>query len=418
MPPNSYLLMGRDRVLVFGAKHALLIDFSAATTHQLDESTTSAIRQMSDAEQILSAIDSLKEVIAPGAKSLRGETASSKIMECSRGGFCAHQPPSEKDIAGLLDLLWIELTARCNLRCLHCYASSAAQQNRGLPNKTIKTIINQAAELGCHAIQFTGGECLLRKDICDLIEHALNRGVKLIEIFTNATLLTESLIKFLSQKRIQVALSLYSYRAEVHDRITGVPGSFDKTLAALELLLAYNVPTRCAIVAMKQNEQDLDRTAYFLSQLGVGCQLPDPVRPSGRGTRSDIWPETYGLRFLRTQPHFSVSAADFKRNFYGNSCWYGKAAVTSNGNVIPCVFAREQIAGQVPAQTLKEIISGEKMQSYWSLTYDRVEGCKACEYRYLCTDCRPLALGLTGSLYAKSPRCTYNPNTGVWGATN
>ncbi len=416
MNVRPFYQISGDKVLVTGAKHGLLIDFNTVKIRQLDESVTRTLKLAAGGYTISKAFDALESAVKPSELQSSTDGLSSQHILCrSLEPAVDPQPLREEQGLSNFDFLWIEVTSRCNLKCLHCYAGSEPHRDHGLPGDTLKKIIDEAVELGCKAIQFTGGECLLRDDLLVFVEHALNRGIRLIEVFTNGTLLTESVIQFFSRKGIHVALSLHSYRAAVHDTITGVPGSFEKTLAALKFLLAYDVSTRCATIAMKQNEPDLDNTTYFLSQLGVSSQLPDPVRPSGRGVRPEYWPETYGLRFFQTQPNFSVSSSEFKNNCRRNSCWYGKAAVTSTGNVIPCVFARDQIAGHVLAQTLKEIIEGEKMRSYWSLTYDLVETCTVCEYRYLCRDCRSLVFGLTGNLYAKSPRCTYDPRTGIWG---
>ena len=417
MKNGHFIPLVRNRVIVTGARHALLVDFGAGTLRQLDESVTRNIKRAADAPSVSERRHRLERAVASTGPRLTTGGGSNPDHGACLGEVPADAPPVDSGrTTADLEFLWIEVTARCNLRCIHCYAGSQSGQDPGLPTGTIRKTIDQAAELGCRAIQFTGGECLLRKDLPLLLDHALNRGVSLIEVFTNGTLLTESLVKFFSRKGIQVALSLYSHRAEVHDRITRVPGSFERTLSALKLLLAHEVVTRCATVAMKPNEPDLGRTTYFLSQLGVACQWPDPVRPSGRGVELALWPDAYGRRCYQTQPNFQVSLTDFHRNCRRNSCWCGKAALTSNGDVVPCVFARDQVAGHVPEQTLAEIVRGEKMRRYWSLTHDAVETCKLCEYRYLCPDCRALVLGLTGNLHAKSPWCTYDPRSGTWGA--
>ncbi|MEM2367799.1 MAG: SPASM domain-containing protein, partial [Candidatus Bathyarchaeia archaeon] len=147
---------------------------------------------------------------------------------------------------------------------------------------------------------------------------------------------------------------------------------------------------------------------------GVYTRPPDPIRPSGRGRNMENWPTEYGQAFLQTKPSFIISRENYEKNKRWNSCWFGKAAVTSSGNVIPCVFARDQVVGNVKHQSLAEIILGEKMLRLWGLNRDQIEVCRDCEYRYVCEDCRPWAYGLTGNLYAKSPRCTYNPYTGEW----
>jgi len=80
---------------------------------------------------------------------------------------------------------------------------------------------------------------------------------------------------------------------------------------------------------------------------------------------------------------------------------------------MPCIFARDHIVSNVN-QGLEEAVNSEELQGLWGITRDRVEGCNCCEYRYACHDCRPLAEDTTGNLYAKSPRCTYDPLTGIW----
>jgi radical SAM protein with 4Fe4S-binding SPASM domain len=321
----------------------------------------------------------------------------------------------------ILDFLWIEVVSRCNLQCAHCYAEAQAgakvddvNQPGGLSIEEIKNVIDQAAALGCKRLQFTGGEPTLRPDLRDLIDYAKANGFEFIEVFTNGTLLEEQMIRFFAEKNINVAMSVYSYKAATHDAITGNLGSFEKTLNSLKLLLAYDVTTRCATVAMKQNEDELQGTSYFLSQLGVLHRPPDPVRPTGRGIDMENWPKMYGRWFMQANPSFFVNEEVYKRNRNWNSCWFGKAAVTSQGNVLPCVFARNQVAGNIKKQSLSDIIKGEIMLSYWKLTKDKVEVCNDCEYRYVCQDCRPWAYGFTGKLTAKSPRCTYNPYTSVW----
>jgi radical SAM protein with 4Fe4S-binding SPASM domain len=130
------------------------------------------------------------------------------------------------------------------------------------------------------------------------------------------------------------------------------------------------------------------------------------------------WPEEYGKKSLQSKPSFFISQELYERNRWWNSCWFGRAAVTSNGDVLPCVFARRQVAGNVKRKSLRKIILGREMLKLWRLSMDHIEVCKDCEYRYVCEDCRPWAYGLTDNLCAKSPRCTYNPYTGKWGSVD
>ena len=313
-------------------------------------------------------------------------------------------------------VVW-ETTLRCNLKCIHCYADAECKKTDNeneLSKDEIIKLIDDSVVLGCKKLQFTGGEPLLKKDLIQIINHAKKRNVDYIEVFTNGTLLTEAMIKYFAKQGINVAMSIYSHKPDTHDKITGVRGSHGKTIDSLKLLLAYEVPLRCAVVAMKQNEMDLEDTSYFLSRLGILSGPPDPIRPTGRGLNSDFWPEEYGIRTYRTQPDFLFNKEFYEKNLFWNSCWYGKAAVTSLGDVIPCVFARDIIVGNIREQKFSDIMNSKKMLNLWSLNKDKINTCKSCEYRYICRDCRPWAYGTTKSLYSKSPRCTYNPYTGEW----
>ncbi|HVP93770.1 MAG TPA: radical SAM protein [Methanoregulaceae archaeon] len=313
-----------------------------------------------------------------------------------------------------LEFMWLEVTAGCNLRCPHCYADAGTAQVADPSAEEIFGWLDQGAAMGCKKVQFTGGECIMRDDLKVLINHARNLRYEFIEVMTNCTLFTEPLVRFFSENSINVATSLYSFRSATHDSITGVSGSFEKTIHGLKLLLAYNIPVRCDIVAMAQNEDDLDGTQRLLKEMGLFHRHPISIRPTGRGIDTKNWSRKYGFRSIRTGPDFRIDRKTYEFSLCWNNCWTGLIAITSNGNVLPCVFAREQIAGNVRSQPLSDIIQG-KMQEFWSLTKDRVETCKDCEYRYFCHDCRPWAYGCSGDLYAKSPKCTYDPYIGKWG---
>lgn len=63
---------------------------------------------------------------------------------------------------------------------------------------------------------------------------------------------------------------------------------------------------------------------------------------------------------------------------------------------------------------MAECLESEKLESFWGITKDKINGCNGCEYRYACGDCRVVAKAETGSYYGKTSRCSYNPNTGQW----
>lgn len=96
----------------------------------------------------------------------------------------------------LLSRLDVELTERCNNNCIHCYinlpANNLSVQKKELTTEELKSMLKEAAFLGCITVCFTGGEPLLRKDFEELYIFARKSGLKVF-ILTNATLITKRL---------------------------------------------------------------------------------------------------------------------------------------------------------------------------------------------------------------------------------
>jgi len=245
-----------------------------------------------------------------------------------------------------LEFMWLELTGRCNQKCLHCYTSAEnLPQNEELPISGWEKIIEEGRKLGCKKLQFIGGEPLLFREIFDLAKLAKDLNYEFIEIFTNGTLLDERKIQNIKDLGISIAISLYSIAPEIHDRITQIPGSFQRTLKSLQILKEAGVPTRIGIVIMRQNQDTILETQMRLQEMGFESGRTDVVRPTGRGSCADLLPKEEVIRTwaLMTKPDFSISKEQFSRNRHWNSCWAGKIAITPNGKIIPCIFAREHI---------------------------------------------------------------------------
>ena len=83
--------------------------------------------------------------------------------------------------------------------------------------------------------------------------------------------------------------------------------------------------------------------------------------------------------------------------------------------MIPCEFEREFIYGNVKMHNINDIINSPRTLDKWFMDFTKIEGCKDCEYRYACKDCRPLGISICGSMTSKNPRCLYDPYKGEWG---
>ena len=346
-----------------------------------------------------------------------------------------------------LQFTWFEIVSDdCNESCIHCYAECMPPTYRktmGLSSgegevshnkekvdekvsfKRWKELIDESYSLGCRRCQFIGGEPLLykgenRETVFDLAEHSKKIGYEFIEIFTNATLLSPEKIQRIKELGLNIAVSLYSSDETIHDLITKTPGSFKKTIQVLRLLKEADVPVRVETVLMHQNEETIEETQKFVEGMGYSHKHPDVLRPKGRGDNPSIMPTNnsivkYGLML---SPSFTITKEILSRNISGNPCLLGKITITDNGDILPCIFSRNLAVGNVKETTLKKIVSGQKLETIWRSTKDSVLVCQDCEYRYACSDCRPLSEGVNQErgkyLTAPYPRCTYNPYTGEW----
>ncbi len=98
---------------------------------------------------------------------------------------------------------------------------------------------------------------------------------------------------------------------------------------------------------------------------------------------------------------------EFNMNY--NPCWGKRIAITKDNKVRPCIYS-EIVVGDLLSEEFSLIL--KRMEKYWKLTKDKIEICKDCEFRYICFDCRELALRKSNNLYEKNPKCFYNPYTG------
>jgi radical SAM protein with 4Fe4S-binding SPASM domain len=341
-----------------------------------------------------------------------------KLVKLELAAYYYHEPhrlPPPVINEAKLEFLWLELTSACNNKCLHCYATSGPSCHEAkVPHSTWIKTIQEAYETGARAIQLIGGEPLMYPKWRELILFADKLGFEYIEIFSNATLITDEDVQFFKAHNVNLATTIYADNAEVHDAVTQQNGSFTRTLASIKKALNAAIPLRIASIIMKTNENQVENIMNLCRTLGVEVNPPDVIRPTGRGDDEQLKPDTYSKPPVK--PPFYTDEQSFFKAQRCHSCLAGKLAVTADGNVIPCIFARDQICGNILEESLITVLQGQKLQDYWHTTKDAISKCCDCEYRYACHDCRPLAQGSnpTKNWLACTAGCSYDPNTGVW----
>jgi len=180
-----------------------------------------------------------------------------------------------------LDVMY-EITYRCNLRCEHCYNA---------PSKALKEMttaeachaLEQIAAAGGFILTFTGGEPLTRPDFFEIAAAAKSFGFALA-LISNGTLIDDAAADALAALRfMDVSITLYSLKPEIHDAITRTPGSQQRSLAAIERLRARGLKTTMRSVIMKKNLSGYKELVAFAEQRGIRYILDPSVSPRADG---------------------------------------------------------------------------------------------------------------------------------------
>lgn len=135
------------------------------------------------------------------------------------------------------DVIQIMLTSRCNIQCKICDVWKE-RFTCELNTEEVKSLIDQAIDLGIKTIYFTGGEALLRKDIFELVDYASRPGI-IVTLNTNGSLITDELAKAIVSSRLSnITFSIDSATQELHDSIRG-NAVFGKAVQAIERINYY-----------------------------------------------------------------------------------------------------------------------------------------------------------------------------------
>lgn len=251
----------------------------------------------------------------------------------------------------------------------------------------------------------TGGDPGQRKDFTEILRGAVERGFA-VSIYTNGIGYSEKTLDEIIRIRPgAIAFSLYSGIPEEHDYITGVKGSFQKTLATLKKVknagILVNVktpvmaPTLNGFPAVIALCEDLDiqlQVTYFICATSHGNISPTKLRLGN----VEKLKQAMQLAKDRNKP------TDFQpRNIHGAICGAGQLALSVNpyGEVFPCNGFHYRL-GNIKNTPIDEIWNGDALRRLYELKFDQLgDKCLSCDYRDDCLYCLGSALSENGDMF-------------------
>jgi radical SAM protein with 4Fe4S-binding SPASM domain len=317
---------------------------------------------------------------------------------------------------GLLSIE-LEFTKKCNLRCLYCYSSAGEPLENELSLDELRSVISQAKELGAKKIILLGGgEPLLYQGMTDIIEYINFLGFQQA-LFTNGTLITADMAKFLYKNRVSVVIKSNSRKPEIQDFLAGVNGAFKNIKRGLQLLMDAGYPDKnhmlgIQTVICRQNIHELPSMWIWARERGI---IPyfEILTYQGRARKNPdltvsaleinaifkqlemVDRERFGILW-ESRP--TIAAFTCKRHLY--SC-----LVNSQGYVQPCTGIDISV-GNIRESHLADILGNSPVISNLRNIYKKIEGvCKACEHSHECYGCRGNAYQMTGNYLASDPTC-------------
>ena len=303
-----------------------------------------------------------------------------------------------------------EITYRCNLRCSHCYQTGPSG-DKELTTEEIYSALDELADLACLYLTFTGGEIFLRDDFFDIAKYA-RKNEFAIRLFTNGTLIDEKRadrIKYLSP--LSVEISLYGMNPFVHENITKIPGSYEKTINALRLLRQRDINTVMKCTFMKNNVSEFDKLKDFAENIGARFVFSLTVIPKIDGSK-DVLKYRLSQEQLKelfcSRDWLTEGITEGGIYSYKPLCSAGinSLYISPYGEVSPCVVLREH-CGNLRELPLKEIWESPFFKKVRCIEFENLKECQECDFSGYCDRCSGLALLETGDLLGPSPNdCT------------
>ena len=328
-------------------------------------------------------------------------------------------------------VVW-EVTTRCNLDCIHCYAGSVDSSQAELSTTEGKRLLDQIAEVDkFRMIVVTGGEPLIRKDIFELVEHAGKLGFRII-FSTNGTLLTPNMAKDLTRLGVvNFSISLDGFTPQCHEAIRRKPGCFQGAIDGLRAAAKSGVCLQVNFTAMRRNLPELPGVIDLAESLKADIIMVFQVIPP-QGERESLeldadeqarliqtiaekQPKSRALiipvccpeywPWLAEHRRFSLGRSIMSKAFSGCGAGSGFSYVRFDGEVWPCNFIPLS-AGSVRRQAFPEIWNNSALLREFRGRPRKLGGdCAECKHQDICGGCRGRAYAHANDLFAADPLC-------------
>ena len=302
---------------------------------------------------------------------------------------------------GLPISVHLDITYRCNERCVHCYLDH--DDHGEMTTAEITDVLAQLADAGVFFLSLSGGEVLMRRDFFEIVERARQLRFN-VKVKTNGVMIREKEAARLRQLGVeQIQISVYSHRPEVHDAITKLPGSLKRTIRAIRFLKSQGLKVAIANVLMASNFSDQPGVIALAKALDVFYTLDPTITPKMDGNTSTLALRIPGSELKRifhnqelvgnVEEFCAPPPAPGEDIMEGFPCSAGHTAcyISPYGDVFPCVQFPLP-SGNIRRQRFLDIWQNSpQLNEVRSIRAKDLPTCSTCAHVGTCTRCPGLA---------------------------
>jgi len=343
-------------------------------------------------------------------------------------------------------IVW-NITQRCNLKCVHCYAHAKnISFDSELSTTQGKNLLDDLATFGVPVILFSGGEPLTRKDLPELAEYAVKKGMRAV-ISTNGTLITPEKAQTLKKIGLSYVGISIDGMEEINDRFRGVKGAFRSALQGIKNCKKAGIKVGLRFTINKSNVAEIPKIFKLLEEMDIPRACFYHLVYAGRGTelvKEDLshqesrkavelimhltkklhdkglnkevltvdnhadGPYLY-LRLLKENPERAREVLELLQMNEGNSSGIGFGCISWDGEVHADQFWRHYSFGNIKDRPFSEIwtdISDPLMKKLKEKKKYAKGRCAACKWLDICAgNFRVRSEAVTGDIWAPDPAC-------------
>lgn len=295
----------------------------------------------------------------------------------------------------------IEISSKCNERCIHCYIPHEEKINQ-IDSSLFYNLLEQCKNLNLLHITISGGEPMLHNDFCDFLKKCREYNFS-VNVLSNLTLLNDEMIdEMKANPLLGVQVSLYSMNPDIHDDITQTKGSFEKTKSSILKLIENDIPLQISCPILKQNKNCYNSVVNWGRNHGVyagddyviiakynhntqnlNCRLS--INEVEKVIKDKSKENSTYLENIKAE---AQKNKEFSPDDYVCSVCESTICISDNGNVYPCAGWQDFVVGNIKDKTLNDIWNySEEVKSLRSLRKKDFPKCMKCSEREYCTMC-------------------------------